>query len=187
MIKINLIGGPRRKKTRKGFEVQSQLVLGFAGFFIFILVLGYVSILLSERISSLEDQKTKLTRELEVLKKQVQEVENYEKNKKIFEEKIRIIQQLRNNQSGPVHLLDEVSRRLPDRVWLLNLTEQGGTVDLEGKAITNSEIVDFINRLKQSAYFGDIQLIESRQSADNGIPIYIFKLRWQRSMLEAAR
>jgi type IV pilus assembly protein PilN len=178
MIKINLLGGPRRKKASKGFEIQSQFVLGSAFLSILIIVLGYFWILLNERISSLEDQKVKLSQELESLKKQVQEVENYEKDKKVFEEKIRIIQQLRKNQSEPVHLLDEVSKNLPDRVWLQSMTQHSNTVELEGKAITNSEIVDFIDKLKHSAYFRDIQLIESRQTVENSIPIYNFRLKW---------
>jgi len=178
MIKINLLGGPRQKKGKKGFEMHSQLILGSAVLAISIVVVGYIWILLDEKISSMEDQKVKLTQDLETLKKQVQEVENYERDKKDFEEKISIIQKLRKNQSGPVHLLDEVSKMLPERVWVLNMSEQNGSVELEGKAITNAEIVDFISNLKRSAYFRDIQLIESRQTADNSIPVYDFRLKW---------
>jgi type IV pilus assembly protein PilN len=96
----------------------------------------------------------------------------------VLEEKNRIIGQLKKNQSGPVHLLDELSRNLPDRVWLLAMSEQGGKIDLEGRAITNSDIVDFVNNLKRSPFFKDIQIIESRQSSDNEkkISLYNFKL-----------
>lgn len=179
MIKINLLGGPRRKKrTKKGFEVQSQLVLGSAVISVGIIVLGYAWILLNEKIGFLQNQKAALTQELNALKKQVQEVENFEKDKKNFEEKIKIIQKLRQNQSGPVRLLDQISRGLPERIWLLRLSESKGTVELEGRAITNSEIVDFINSLKGAPSFSDVQLIESRQSTVNNIPIYNFRLKW---------
>jgi type IV pilus assembly protein PilN len=122
-------------------------------------------------------QTVTLEKDLAALKVKVKEVEDYEKNKKNFEEKIGIIEQLRKNQSGPVHLLEEISRSLPDRVWLTSLTEQGGKIDLEGKAVTNAEIVDFINNLKTSRYISEIQLIESRQTAEGGIPVYNFKLK----------
>jgi type IV pilus assembly protein PilN len=73
--------------------------------------------------------------------------------------------------------LDELSRSLPDRVWLTSLVEQSGKVDLEGKAVTNAEIVDFINNLKASRYIREILLIESRQVTEDGVPVYNFKLK----------
>jgi len=178
MIKINLLGGPRQKKSRKGFEVHSWLIVGSGLLAVVIVVVGYVWILLDEKISSLQDQKVQLSQELEMLKKQVQEVDHFERDKKLFEERIGIIQKLRKVQAGPVHLLDEVSRKLPERVWVLNMSEQNGSVELQGKAITNSEIVEFIENLKHSSYFRDIQLIESRQSVENSVPVYDFRLKW---------
>jgi type IV pilus assembly protein PilN len=75
-----------------------------------------------------------------------------------------------------VYLLDQVSRNLPSRVWLIALTQQGKNVGIEGKAMTNSELVDFIDNLKRSKFFSDIQLLESRQTVDGNVPIYNFKL-----------
>ncbi|MFQ5543727.1 MAG: PilN domain-containing protein, partial [Nitrospiria bacterium] len=91
---------------------------------------------------------------------------------------IQIIRQLRKNQSIPVYLLDEISKRLPERVWLINLTERSGIVDLSGKATTNSEIVDFINNLKEASLFKDVQILESRQKQEGNVTIYSFRLKW---------
>lgn len=139
--------------------------------------MGFVWWSMVSRVKALEQEKVVLNEELAVLKTKVKEVENYEKNKKNYEEKIGIIEQLRKNQAGPVRLLDELSRGLPDRVWLTALTEQGGKVDLEGRAVTNAEIVEYINNLKASRHIRDIQLIESRQVNEGGIPVYNFKLK----------
>ncbi|MFY9270961.1 MAG: PilN domain-containing protein, partial [Candidatus Manganitrophaceae bacterium] len=158
MIKINLLPSQKVKKAKRKVEIQSQLILASILLSVLFLTLGYAWILLNEKVDGLGTEKTKLTAELESLKAKVKQVENYEKDKKAVEEKIRIIQQLRKNQSVPVFLLDQISRSLPERVWLMNLTEQNGVIDLEGKATTNSEIVDFINNLKKSALFKDVQI-----------------------------
>ncbi|MFZ5876283.1 MAG: PilN domain-containing protein [Nitrospirota bacterium] len=139
--------------------------------------MGYVWWSMSAKMSALEQQKTQRTQELAALKEKVKEVEGFEANKKSYEEKIAIIEQLRKNQVGPVRLLDELSRNLPDRVWLTSLVEQSGKVDLEGKAVTNAEIVDFINNLKASRSIREILLIESRQVTEDGVPVYNFKLK----------
>lgn len=177
MIKINLLAPERAKRARKSRQVPLQMG-GVVGLFLAVfVVIGYAWWYLSNTIDQLNQQTVELNQRLTILKNQVKEVENYEKNKKDYEDKIGIIEQLRKNQSGPVHLLEEISKSLPERVWLVSLSEQGGKIDLDGKAVTNSEIVDFINNLKASQYISDIELIESRQVIESGIPVYSFKLK----------
>lgn len=178
MIKINLLPSQKAKKGKKKLEIQSQLILASIVLSVLFLVLGYIWILLNEKVDNLTADKTKLTTELGLLKAKVKEVENYERDKKAVEEKIKIIEQLRKNQSVPVLLLDQISRSLPEKVWLVNVNEQNGVIDLEGKATTNSEIVDFINNLKKSSLFKDVQILESRQNMEGTISIYTFKLKW---------
>jgi type IV pilus assembly protein PilN len=177
MIKVNLLGVERPKRARRAVKGPG----GLAGVVTLALVLiggmGFVWWSMVSRVGALEQEKVARNSELSALKVKVKEVENYEKNKKSYEEKIGIIQQLRRNQVGPVRLLDELSRGLPDRVWLISLTEQAGKIDMEGRAVTNAEIVEYINNLKASQYIRDIQLIESRQVNEGGIPVYNFKLK----------
>ncbi len=177
MIKVNLLGIERPKRARRTGKAPGGLV-GVLG--LTLALIGGMALVwwtMAARVSALEQEKVARNEELALLKTKVKEVEDYEKNKKSFEEKIAIIEQLRKNQIGPVRLLDELSRGLPDRVWLTSLTEQAGKVDLEGRAVTNAEIVEYINNLKASQYISDIQLIESRQVSEGGIPVYNFKLK----------
>jgi type IV pilus assembly protein PilN len=178
MIRINLLPTTKAKRVKKRTELQTQLMLAGISVGLTVILCGYFWWQLNHQISTLRNEKAKATKERDVLKEKVKEVDNFEENKKLLEEKNRIIEQLKRNQSGPVHLLDEISRNLPDRVWLVALNEQGGKIDLEGRAITNSDIVDFINNLKRSSFFKDVQIVESRQSTDNEkkIALYNFKL-----------
>jgi len=176
MIKINLLPQLRAKKVRKQIEIQYQLWFFSTLLVVLILVLGYFWFYLNDRIQNLQNERIAMTQSLGALKEKVKEVEGFEKDKKSFEEKIKIIQQLKLNQSGPVHLLDQVSRNLPPRVWLIGLAQQGNGVTIEGRAMTNSELVDFIDNLKRSKYFSEIQILESRQGVEGNVPIYNFKL-----------
>jgi type IV pilus assembly protein PilN len=177
MIKVNLLGVDRPKRARRSIKGPSRLVgIGALGLLLFG-GMGFIWWSMSARINALEQQKVQRSQLLAALKLKVKEVENFEANKKNFEEKIKIIEQLRRNQSGPVRLLDELSQNLPGRVWLTSLTEQAGKIELEGRAVTNAEIVDYINSLKGSRFIREILLIESRQVTEGGIPVYNFKLR----------
>ncbi len=178
MIKINLLGTQKTKKKKKKVAVESQII--WFALFIIVLATGWFVgwRVFDQRVTRLKTEKTQLTEELNSLKTQVKAVENFEANKKIVKDKIEVIQRLRKNQSVPVFLLNEIARRLPERVWLESLSQNAGVVELAGKATTNGEIVDFINNLKRESSFQNIQIIESRQGSEANIPIYSFRLRW---------
>ena len=177
MIKINLLGVPRARKARKQAEGRSQIILGGVVIGATLIAVGYSWYLLDQRLSNLQKQKEGMETHLAQLKAKVKEVENFEKDKAAFEEKIRVIEQLRKNQSGPVHVLDEISRSLPDRVSLTSLASQANQLDLEGRAVTNAAIVEFIANLKNSKYFTDVELIESREVKESDISAYSFRLK----------
>jgi type IV pilus assembly protein PilN len=178
MIKINLLTPERPKKSKKKLKFQAQLI--WAGLAVATMVLAWFFSwsLLDDKVTQLQANHSELTTELASLKMQVKEVDSYEANKTKVNKKIEIIQKLRKNQSVPVHLLDEISKRLPARVWLLSLSEQDGNVDLSGKATSNSEIVDFTNNLKTALAFENVQILETRQKEEANITVYSFRLKW---------
>lgn len=177
MIEINLLTPHRSKKIKRKVEIQSQLIVVVSVCAITLMVCGFIWGQLNEKVNAIKSEASGLSAELGQLKIKVKEVKNYERDKKVVQEKIKVIDQLRKNQSVPVHLLDEISKSLPERAWIVSLSERGGSIDLNGKAITNNEIVEFIDNLKKSSFFGDVQILESRQGAEGNIPIYSFRLK----------
>ncbi|HIE65430.1 MAG: PilN domain-containing protein [Nitrospira sp.] len=177
MIEINLLTPHRAKTTKRKVEIQAQLIVVIAVCLVTLLICGFFWGKLNDKVSVLNSETSELSAELVQLKMKVKEVKNYERNKKVVQEKIEIIDQLRKNQSVPVHLLDEISRSLPDRAWITSLSESRGSIDLDGKAVTNNDIVEFIDNLKESSFFGDVQILESRKSIEGNIPVYFFRLK----------
>lgn len=178
MIKINLLAKQGTKRAKKKIAVESQLIwlvclslVLLVGWF-----LGWRT--LDRNVRRVRAQESRLSERLTSLKVQVKVVENFETNKKVVRDKIAVIQELRKKQSMPVLLLNEITQRLPDRVWLVSLSESGGNIELSGAATTNSEIVDFINNLKAAPAFQNIQILESRQKKEGAITVYSFRLKW---------
>ncbi|MEK7286844.1 MAG: PilN domain-containing protein [Nitrospirota bacterium] len=177
MVRINLIPSDQsQKRKRKPVEIQNQLILASVLLSLVVLLLGAGWILMDRKLASLEAEKTDKLREIEVLKAQIEEVENYERDKKKVEERIGVIKQLRANQGLPVRLLDGVSAGIPSRVWLLGMTENSGVVDLSGRSITNGEIVDFVDELRKNPGFKGVQLVESKQEKEGGVSVYAFRI-----------
>ncbi len=179
MIKINLLPVKRAAKKAKVpvDTAMFQLVVGLGIVLVFVGACGYRWQMLVDEVALRTQIKESKTKELDALKKKVQEVEDYEKNKRLLEDKNRIIEQLRKNQGGPVRLLDYLSQSLdPLKIWLTTV-DGDAQVAINGKALTNDDIVQFIRNLQQSGYFTDIMLEESRQAPEEGLIIYQFRLK----------
>src|SRR5436309_1707720 len=126
-----------------------QVVVGLGIVLVFVGACGYRWQMLVDEVALKTQIKESKTKELDALKKKVQEVEDYEKNKRLLEDKNRIIEQLRKNQGGPVRLLDYLSQSLdPLKIWLTTV-DGDAQVAINGKALTNDDIVQFIRNLKQ--------------------------------------
>jgi len=77
----------------------------------------------------------------------IREVEQFEARKAELEHKIDVIGNLRNNQRGPVHIMDQISRALPEFLWLDRLQLTASAVTLQGKAFTTTSVANFIESL----------------------------------------
>jgi len=179
VIKINLL--PVKRAARKAKvpvdTAMFQVVVGLGIVLVFVGACGYRWQMLVDEVALRTQIKESKTKELDALKKKVQEVEDYEKNKRLLEDKNRIIEQLRKNQGGPVRLLDYLSQSLdPLKIWLTSV-DGDAQVAINGKALTNDDIVQFIRNLQQSGYFTDVMLEESRQAPEEGLIIYQFRLK----------
>ncbi len=108
----------------------------------------------------------------------LKEVKSVEGERKQVNDKIAIIEQLKKNQGLLVHLLDEISKALPQGVNLTSLSENSGQIALEGMAFTNNDIVHFVDNLKASPYCTDVFLQETAQSAVEGVDVYKYKLQF---------
>ncbi len=79
-----------------------------------------------------------------------------------------LIEQLRRDQTGPVHLLDQISRALPPMLWLTDV-KQGSNPDevlIEGRCLTLTGLSDFVGNLEQSGYFKrSIEIVNTQTEA----------------------
>jgi type IV pilus assembly protein PilN len=178
MIRINLLP-TKRKPPRKVTELQKQLIIA-------VVILGGVAagmtfyyLALSNKISQREQDRSVAKRKVADQDKMLKEVKNVEAERKQVTDKIAIIEQLKKNQQGPVRLLDEVSKALPNGVDLTSFTETNGNVNLTGDAFTNDDVVKFIDNLKKSPYLADVALQETSQAAAGGVEFYKYKLQFR--------
>ena len=96
--------------------------------------------------------------EAQKLERIIREVEDYQKRKDNLQQRIDLINQLKQNQKGPVRILDQISRDLPDLVWLDNMDISGGRIALAGRGLNPNAIALFIENIKNDTYFEEPQV-----------------------------
>jgi type IV pilus assembly protein PilN len=165
MIKINLLAGSQQAKTRaiktprfEGVGTLGQNVLIAGVVILALLFIGWRWYSLETESRMLRTEIAKAQAEKERLQAIIKKGEEYKAKKELLERKIALITQLKRNQSGPVHLLDEVSKQLPDFLWLDSMTESGANVMIQGKATTYNAVSNFYNNLTGSRYFNSVVL-----------------------------
>ena len=73
--------------------------------------------------------------------------------KALLQQRVSLIEQLRKGQSAPVHLLDEISKSLPDRLWLSELTQTGAEFTMSGMTDSLTGGIDFVANLESTRWF----------------------------------
>jgi len=173
MIRINLL--PVRQ-TRKKAAVQRHLAYFGAGLVAIVVVCAWQFASVASAIAKQESSNRDLRTEIEDLKKIVGRVEVFEKIKSELEKKLDVINKLRANKTGPVHVLDELATRIPEKLWLADLKTEGSKITLEGMAVNNETVATFMQNLEDSDYFGEVFLEKIEQSDKDASKLKAFEI-----------
>lgn len=178
MIRINLLAtGPKARKAKPQWDVRAEALLGVGMLLITLTGCWYYASSLDDEIQAKQSEKLAKDTQVAKLKEQVKAVQDFEEKKRQLEAKNRIIDELEKSRTGPVKVLDHVSQSLnPLKVWLVRMSLKGHSVELEGRAMTNDDVVEFVNNLRRTEQFEAIKLMESRAGQDNKMNTYQFKL-----------
>jgi type IV pilus assembly protein PilN len=180
MIRINLLPGPKGRQAKPQYDVRAQALLGVGLVLITLAGCWWYSAALDTEIEARQAEKQDKEKQVAQLKEQVKQVADFEQRKKILEDKNRIIDQLEKSRVGPVKVLDHVSQSLePLKLWLVRVGVNGQSIDLEGRAMTNDDVVEFVNNLRRTDYFTNIDLQESKAAMESQVNVYQFKLAFR--------
>ena len=170
MIKINLVREGRA--VRGAGAAPTAMAVATAGpgaanlnniiilALLFLAGLGALGYWIMQKRALDEAKETREERQQEADKLQsiITEVENYQKRKDSLQQRIDLINQLKQNQKGPVRIMDQISRDLPDLVWLDRMEITGGKISLAGRGLNPNAIALFVLNIKNDPYFEEPQL-----------------------------
>lgn len=171
MIRINLL--PAREARRRG-ELRRQLQVAVVVVLLAVAggVWGYTT-----QNSNLEERQQELARveeEIKRLEAIIKEVQQFETKKAQLDKKVGAIEEIKVKQRRPARLLDDISRSLPEQMWLISVKDTGGGMQISGKSFDNVGIAAFMENLERSPSFGSVELVESKSELLQGRQVVAF-------------
>ena len=185
MIRINLLSGERKKAARAPvFDLGKQITLAC----VLVVVgsaagIGYWYWSLTQEAAKVEQDITAAQQEVARLRPIIAEVARFEAQRQRLQERVQLIAQLRKGQGLPVQMLDQVSRSVPDMLWLTSMEQAGGDLTIEGRSTTLVALSDFVGNLGTSEFFKKpIEILDSKVDSDGqtrGVEIIRFTVKAQ--------
>jgi len=174
MIRINLLEAPKPKNKRSAMPSMPTMEVGDVGSprLKVLIAFGLAAAFnlytwyhldtqkkaIAQNMAQAEEQNRQLADVKARYLARQREAENYKR-------RVDVIDQLRNNQGGPVNLMAMVGETVnnTEAVWLNNMKDQGSSVDIEGMALSSDAVANLISNLQKTGYFRTVEIKESVQ------------------------
>lgn len=191
MIRINLLGVPKSKSKRgpslaavvpgAGVSVVMKVLLVFA--LAAAMNFGYWYHLNAEkaRLATQLVQAERKNRELSEVKAKYLE---REKQMQQYKRRVDVIDELRSEQFGPVKLMATLGGTVDntEAVWLSVVRDQGGSIDIEGRALSENAVANLITNLQKTGYFKTVEMKESYQDEQvKNMQAFVFTITCQKA------
>lgn len=191
MIRINLLGVQKSKNKRgpslasmlpgAGVSVVMKVLLVFA--LAAAMNFGYWYHLNGEkaRLATQLVQAERKNRELSEVKAKYLE---REKQMQQYKRRVDVIDELRSQQFGPVKLMATLGGTVDntEAVWLSVVRDQGGSIDIEGRALSENAVANLITNLQKTGYFKTVEMKESYQDEQvKNMQAFVFTITCQKA------
>jgi type IV pilus assembly protein PilN len=191
MIRINLLGVAKAKGKRSTPAVMSSSGDGSS------LIIKAVAVLLVAGVANgsywlkLDREKKQIATQMETAERKNRELSDVkaryqerQREAENYKRRVDVIDQLRNGQAGPVHLLNTVGETVnrTEAVWLSTMKDNGNAIDIEGVALGTDAVANLITNLQKTGYFRTVEIKETYQDDQvKDMQAFIFTLTCEKN------
>lgn len=144
MILINLL--PHREAARKRRKETFYATLGAAAL-LGGLIAGAAYVWFQAQISDQQGKNVYLQSEIKKLEVEIKEISTLQAEIAALKARQEAVEDLQGDRNLPVHLMNELSRQLPDGVYLGSMKQENQRVTLQGTAQSNERVSELLRNL----------------------------------------
>ena len=166
MMRINLLPHRqiKRAERQREFGLMALMAAGAACAVVF---LGW-QFLGAQREAQVE-RNTRLETAITALDKEIADIKDLKDQINNVLERKQIVENLQTNRSQSVVILDELTRQLPEGLYLKSIKQTGNLITIEGVADTNARVATLVRNLSVSNWMESPNLVEIKSLKVNNI------------------
>jgi type IV pilus assembly protein PilN len=194
MIRINLLGSSKPKSKRGGSTpavMEMDLGGGVSPVIKIAAVVAIVALGNGAYWYRLDKEKTNIQQQMAAAQRKNAELSSVkarylerQREAENYKRRVDVIDQLRAKQTGPVDLMNTVGSTVnnTEAVWLNWMKDEGGSINMEGLALSEDAVANLITNLQKTGYFKNVEIKETFQDAQNKeMQAFLFTLSCQKA------
>jgi len=183
MPRINLL--PWREAERKRRQRDFGVAMGGA-FIAAVAVVMLTVVFYNQMIGNQRARNDRLGTEIAELEKSIREIDGLERQKERLLARMEIIEELQKSRPEIVHLFDEVTRQLPEGVYLTGMKQTGSRVEIRGVAQSSTRVSALMRQVDASEWLDDpeVERVETTQSGSSRQSEFVVYLKQKREGTE---
>ena len=181
MIRINLLAVERERTKRKSAGMSSAQRVTLACSVILVITaagIGWWFWSLGQQTAQIDRDIQAAEQEIQRLRSVLSQVQTFETQRVQLRQRVALIEELQRGRSAPVHMLDEISQSVPDRLWLTQIEQVEGALTIEGRTTVLTALSDFVANLESSGYFKrPVEIVNSQVEASQTADLVRFTVK----------
>lgn len=173
MIRINLL--PYRQQRREARQRQFGLMAALTAALALACVFAVYTVI-TARTQLQKQRNERLNTAIVKLDQEIADIKELKKQISVMLERKQVVENLQTNRSEAVIILDEMSRQLPEGMYLKSIKQLGNLITLEGVADTNARVATLVSNLNASDKLEQPGLVEIKAVNANGQKQNLFTL-----------
>jgi type IV pilus assembly protein PilN len=180
MIKINLLPTTEQVVSR-GPSAPSLPALAPA-FVVAAMVSGIlvISTLQTFRLRHLQSELRARQAEAQKLAPFIARIDQLTRERELTLKRLSVIEDLDRERLTRVRIVDELSRRMPEYMWLTGFSEKAGAVNITGITFSNLTVAELIRSLERSVLFEHVDLTVAERGEIDGRSVVNFSVTARR-------
>jgi Tfp pilus assembly protein PilN len=174
MIRINLLGIPRKTRGKRAAAVSAGGGEGSSTVIMGVVVLGALAVgifmanlWVNKEHDSLEKDWQKAVVENQRLAEVKAKYDASKRKTDVYERRVRVIDELKALQAGPMDILNLVADTVnrTEAVWLETMTDDGKNLTFTGTALSPNAVADLMANLRKTGAFKTVEIKETAQDS----------------------
>ncbi|MDR2613954.1 MAG: PilN domain-containing protein [Candidatus Accumulibacter sp.] len=159
MIRINLL--PYREEKRRAKRQQFYGLLGLVSILGFLIVFMVYTVI-DGYVEAQGARNDYIKKEIAALDKQIDQIKQLKVQAEALLSRKQIIESLQQDRAEAVHLLNELTKQVPEGVYLRSLKQQGTKITMLGYAQSSARVSTLMRNIEASPWLGTPELLEVR-------------------------